>query len=46
MIEMKTASPQHLRRLSIVMEPNPADLREAEGVLNPAVAREACHGIS
>src|ERR671935_1084291 len=39
MIEMKTASPQHLRRLGIVMDPTPADLREAEGVLNPAVAR-------
>src|SRR5437764_11476605 len=39
MIEMKTASPQHLRRLGIVMEPDPADVREAEGVLNPAVAR-------
>src|ERR687888_149561 len=39
MIEMKTAAPQALRRLGIVMEPNPADRREAEGVLNPAVAR-------
>src|SRR5947208_10387426 len=39
MIEMKTASPQHLRRLGIVMEPDPGNLREAEGVLNPALAR-------
>src|SRR4051794_21070693 len=39
MIEMQTASPRRLRRLGIVMEPNPGDLREAEGVLNPAVAR-------
>src|ERR687884_938630 len=39
MIEMKTAAPQALRRLGIVMEPDPADRREAEGVLNPAVAR-------
>jgi predicted GH43/DUF377 family glycosyl hydrolase len=39
MIEMKTAAPQPLQRLGIVMEPDPADLREAEGVLNPAAAR-------
>src|SRR3989442_7955764 len=39
MIEMKSASPRPLRRLGIVMEPDPTDLREAEGVLNPAVAR-------
>ena len=39
MIEMKTAFPRPLRRLGVVMEPDPADLREAEGVLNPAVAR-------
>src|ERR671936_1307548 len=39
MIEMKTATPQALRRLGIVMEPDPADRREAEGVLNPAVTR-------
>src|SRR5919202_6178628 len=39
MIEMKTAAPQALHRLGIVMEPDPADRREAEGVLNPAVAR-------
>src|SRR5919199_5524817 len=39
MIEMKTAAPQALRRLGIVMEPNPADRREAEGVLKPDVAR-------
>src|SRR5919108_1177808 len=39
MNEMMTGSPQHLRRLGVVMEPDPADLREAEGVLNPAVAR-------
>src|ERR671938_303142 len=39
MIEMKAAGPQALHRLGIVMEPDPADRREAEGVLNPAVAR-------
>src|SRR5437868_9851059 len=41
MVEMKTASPspRPLRRLGIVMEPDPGDVREAEGVLNPAVAR-------
>src|SRR5437868_14749015 len=39
MIEMTTAAPQALRRLGIVMEPDPGNLREAEGVLNPAVAR-------
>src|SRR5947207_9186090 len=39
MIEMKTTAPQALHRLGIVMEPDPGDLREAEGVLNPAVAR-------
>src|ERR687884_1022009 len=39
MIEMKTAAPRPLRRLGIVMKPDPADRREAEGVLNPAVAR-------
>src|SRR5437763_13521189 len=39
MIEMTTAAPQALHRLGIVMEPDPADRREAEGVLNPAVAR-------
>ena len=39
MIEMKTAAPQALHRLGIVMEPDPADRREAEGVLNPAVTR-------
>ena len=39
MIEMKTASPRTLHRLGVVMEPDPADLREAEGVLNPAVTR-------
>jgi predicted GH43/DUF377 family glycosyl hydrolase len=32
-------SPECLRRLGIVMEPDAADAREAEGVLNPAVAR-------
>jgi beta-1,2-mannobiose phosphorylase / 1,2-beta-oligomannan phosphorylase len=32
-------SPWLLHRLGIVMEPDPADRREAEGVLNPAVAR-------
>jgi hypothetical protein len=39
MIEMKTAAARPLRRLGIVMEPDPADRREAEGVLNPAVTR-------
>src|ERR671933_360676 len=39
MIEMQTAAPQALHRLGIVMEPDPADRREAEGVLNPAVTR-------
>src|ERR687884_270044 len=39
MIEMKTAAPRPLCRLGIVMEPDPADRREAEGVLNPAVTR-------
>ncbi|HKO24868.1 MAG TPA: glycosidase, partial [Chloroflexota bacterium] len=39
MIEMKSAAPRPLRRLGIVMEPDPADRREAEGVLNPAVTR-------
>ena len=32
-------TPWRLRRLGIVMEPDPTDVREAEGVLNPAVAR-------
>ena len=32
-------TPWRLRRLGIVMEPDPTDIREAEGVLNPAVAR-------
>src|SRR5436305_10114520 len=43
MIEMTSAapspSPWALRRLGIVMEPQPGDVREAEGVLNPAVTR-------
>src|SRR5438046_9184822 len=41
MIEMMTASPSPwpLRRLGIVMEPDPGDLREGEGVRNPAVGR-------
>src|ERR671937_1229593 len=39
MNEMMTGSPWPLQRLGIVMEPDPADPREAEGVLNPAVAR-------
>src|SRR5437588_4888131 len=41
MVEMKSASaaPWRLRRLGIVMEPDPGDVREAEGVLNPAVTR-------
>ena len=39
MIEMKTAAPRPLHRLGIVMEPDPGNLREAEGVLNPAVTR-------
>src|SRR5919202_3978343 len=39
MSEMMTGSPWPLHRLGIVMAPDPADVREAEGVLNPAVAR-------
>jgi predicted GH43/DUF377 family glycosyl hydrolase len=39
MSEMMNVSPWPLHRLGIVMEPDPADRREAEGVLNPAVAR-------
>src|SRR3954451_1989466 len=39
MSEMMTGSPWPLHRLGIVMAPDPADPREAEGVLNPAVAR-------
>src|SRR5919205_1595118 len=39
MIEMTTAAPWPLQRLGIVMEPDPADRREAEGVLTPAVTR-------
>src|ERR687884_325701 len=39
MIEMKTAAPRPLRRLGIVMKPDPADPREAGGVLTPAVTR-------
>ena len=31
--------PWRVRRLGVVMEPNPADPREAGGVLNPATAR-------
>jgi predicted GH43/DUF377 family glycosyl hydrolase len=33
------AQPWRVKRLGIVMEPDPADPREAGGVLNPAVAR-------
>src|SRR5436190_6671325 len=32
-------TPRPLRRLGIIMEPNPTDPREVEGVLNPAVTR-------
>jgi predicted GH43/DUF377 family glycosyl hydrolase len=39
MSEMMTGSPWPLHRLGIVMAPDPADPREAEGVFNPAVAR-------
>src|ERR671937_2093005 len=39
MNEMMTGSPWPLQRLGIVMAPDPADPREAGGVLNPAVAR-------
>jgi predicted GH43/DUF377 family glycosyl hydrolase len=39
MSEMMNVSPWPLHRLGIVMEPDPANRREAEGVLNPAVAR-------
>src|SRR5438132_10250323 len=31
--------PWRVRRLGVVMEPNPADPREAGGVLNPAATR-------
>src|ERR687884_605393 len=41
MIEMKTAAPQALHRLGIVMETTPPARREAGGVLNPAVTRGA-----
>src|SRR2546421_173641 len=34
-----TMCPRGMRRLGIVMEPDPSDPREAGGVLNPAVAR-------
>src|SRR5256886_5928035 len=36
-----TVSPWRMRRLGIVMEPDPADPREAGGVLKPAVTRGA-----
>jgi beta-1,2-mannobiose phosphorylase / 1,2-beta-oligomannan phosphorylase len=39
MSELMTGSPWPLQRLGIVMAPDPADPREAQGVLNPAVAR-------
>src|SRR5919199_5043163 len=39
MREMMTGSPWPLQRLGIVMAPDPADPREAGGVLNPAVTR-------
>src|SRR3954451_1337950 len=32
-------TPRPLRRLGVIMEPNPSDPREVEGVLNPAVTR-------
>ena len=38
-LEQLSTSSWQLRRLGIVMAPDPADPREAEGVLNPAVAR-------
>jgi beta-1,2-mannobiose phosphorylase / 1,2-beta-oligomannan phosphorylase len=38
-METLRLTPWRLRRLGIVMEPDPADVREAEGVLNPAAAR-------
>src|SRR5207248_4058072 len=34
-----TVGPWRMRRLGIVMEPDPADPREAGGVLNPAATR-------
>jgi predicted GH43/DUF377 family glycosyl hydrolase len=40
MSEMMSVSPWPLQRLGIVMAPDPTDPPEAEGVLNPAVARE------
>src|ERR671935_851266 len=39
MSAMMSISPWPLQRLGIVMAPDPADPREAGGVLNPAVAR-------
>jgi predicted GH43/DUF377 family glycosyl hydrolase len=38
-METLRLTPWRLRRLGIVMEPDPTDVREAEGVLNPAAAR-------
>jgi predicted GH43/DUF377 family glycosyl hydrolase len=32
-------APGHLRRLGIIMDPNPANPQEVEGVLNPALTR-------
>ena len=34
-----SASPWQVTRLGVVMAPDPADPREVEGVLNPAVIR-------
>lgn len=36
---MPSLSAQPLRRLGVIMEPDPTDSREVEGVLNPAVTR-------
>src|SRR5437588_11227121 len=38
-MEPTRAFPWRVRRLGVVMEANPADPREAGGVLNPATAR-------
>lgn len=38
-VDTMSLSPWRMRRLGIVMEPDPADPREAGGVLNPAVTR-------
>lgn len=39
LMEMTGMSPWRMRRLGVVMEPDPTDAREVGGVLNPAVTR-------